>query len=172
MSWETFASEYGNIASVIGTIFTLIGFTLTLWQIRKARSAAEQAQKMAKEALDRVSARLFVGQVSTGVRFSNELTNACRIEQWERAIDRCEQLRLLLSTLVEDANLTIDESNYMVTAIDDLSLILRRLEEVAKGKRTAPLPVKMREVLDQLTIKLGRLDGRLKNAALEIHHES
>lgn len=81
MSWETLKSEYGNIASVIGTIFTLIGFTLTLWQIRKARSAAEQAQKMAKEALERVSGRLFVGQVSNGVRLATELANACRIEQ-------------------------------------------------------------------------------------------
>jgi hypothetical protein len=33
VSWEILKSEYGNIASVIGTIFTLIGFTLTLWQI-------------------------------------------------------------------------------------------------------------------------------------------
>ena len=170
-SWfSAFAAEYGNQASVLGTALTLIGFIFTLWQIRKTRSAAEQAQSMAREAIDKVSTRLFVGQVSNGVRLSNELTTACRIDQWERAIDRCEQLRLLLASLVEDTNLTSNENNYMVIAIDDLSLILRRLEETAKGKKTAPLPVKMREALDQLTVKLGRLDGRLKNRALEIRH--
>ncbi len=170
MSWEILKSEYGNIASVIGTIFTLIGFTLTLWQIRKARNAAEQAQKMAQEALDQVSARLFVGHVANGVRLATELANACRTKQWERAIDRCEQLLFLLTTLVEDRNLTREERDYAVIAIDDLPLILRQLDEILHGKRSPPLSDRARTTLSVLTVYLGRLDGRLKNIVLEIHH--
>jgi hypothetical protein len=81
-SWfSAFAAQYGDQASVLGTALTLIGFILTLWQIARTRKAAEQAQQMAKEAIDKVSARLFVGQVSNGVRLANELANAYRIEQ-------------------------------------------------------------------------------------------
>ena len=171
-SWfSAFSAAYGNQASVLGTALTIIGFILTLWQIRKARSAAEQAQSMAREAIDKVSARLFVGHVSDGVRLATELANACRLEQWERAIDRCEQLLLLLSSLVEDANLTTSEKSHMVTEIDDMSLILRRLEEIVKGKKAKMLTTKMEEGLVRLRVHLGRLDGRLKRAALEIRHE-
>lgn len=125
---------------------------------------------MAKEALDRVSARLFTGQVSNGVRLATELVNACRIEQWERAIDRGEQLRGLLAVLLEDTNLKPDESNFMGAAIDDLSLALRLFEERAKGKKKSLLPIETRVKLDRLIVFLSRLDGRLKHAALEIRH--
>ena len=90
------------------------------------------------------------------------------MEQWERAIDRCERLRLLLVSVVEDRNIKPDEGNYISGSIDDLGLILRRLEKITRGGHTTSLSPNMREVLDNLTITLGRLDSRLKNAALEI----
>lgn len=90
------------------------------------------------------------------------------MEQWERAIDRCEQLRLLLASVVEDHNIRPEEGNYISVTIDDLGLILRRLEEITKGGRATSLSPNMRKILDTLTTNLGRLNGRLKNAALEI----
>jgi hypothetical protein len=111
-----------------------------------------------------------LGQVSNGVRLVTELSGACRLEQWDRAIDRCEQLQLLLASIVESTVLGSEESDYIAAVMNDLKSLQRRLEEIAKGKRPSPLPTKMRNALDDLTTFLGRLDGRLKSAALEIHH--
>ncbi len=168
LSWEPLLSTYGDLASIVGLILTLAGFTFTLWKIKQTRRAAEEATRIAQGAIAQVSTRLFSDQIADGVRLAFELKNTCRMEQWERAIDRCEQLRLLLASVVEDSNIKLDESNYISASIDDLGLILRRLEEITRGGRATSLSPKMREALDTLTITLGRLDGRLKNAALEI----
>ena len=167
-SWEPLLSTSGDLASIGGLILTLVGFALTLWRITQARNAAEEATRIAQGAIAQVSTRLFSNQIADGVRLASELRNICRMEQWERAIDRCEQLSLLLASVVEDSNIGPDEGDYISVAIDDLGLILRRLEEITRGRRATSLSPNMRKTLDTLTITLGRLDGRLKNAALEI----
>ena len=168
LSWKPLLSTSGDLASIVGLILTLAGFAFTLWKIKQTRKAAEEATQMAKGAIAQVSTRLFSNQIADGVRLVSELRNTCRMGQWERAIDRCEQLRLLLASVVEDSNIGLEEGDYIPEAIDDLGLILRRLEEITRGGRATSLSSNMREALDTLTITLGRLDGRLKNAALEI----
>jgi hypothetical protein len=168
-SWfSAFAAEYGDRASVLGTALTLIGFTFTLWQLIRTRKAAEQARQIASEALARVSSGLLLGQVSSGVRLITELSGACRLEQWDRAIDRCEQLQLLFASIVENAVLGPEEKSYITNAVDDLKSIRRQLEERERGSKSSPLPMKMRDILDELTAFLGRLDARLKRVVLEI----
>lgn len=171
LQFSTFAAEYGDRASVLGTALTLVGFILTFWQVIRTRKAAEQARQIAQEALDRVSAGLLLGQVSSGLRFATELSGACRLEQWERAIDRCEQLRLLLASIVESMTLGSEESGYITAVMSDLKSILRRLEEIGRGEKSSPLPARMRNAVDELIVFLGRLDGRLKSAALEFRHD-
>lgn len=145
-----------------------MGFAFTAWKIIQTRRSAEEATRIAKGAIAQISTRLFSNQIADGVRLASGLRDTCRMEQWERAIDRCERLRLLLASVVEDPNIKPDEGDYISESIDDLGLILRRLEEITRGGRATSLSPNMREVLDNLTITLGRLDSRLKNAALEI----
>ena len=166
--WEPLLTAYGNLASIVGLILTIMGFAFTAWKIIQTRRSAEEATRIAKGAIAQISTRLFSNQIADGVRLASELKNTCRMEQWERAIDRCEQLRLLLASVVEDRNIRPDESNYISVAIDDLGLILRRLEGMTREGSATSLTPNMQKVLDTLTITLGRLDGRLKNAALEI----
>lgn len=168
LSWEPLLSTYGDLASIVGLILTFIGFAFTLRKVVQTRRAAEEATRIAKGAIAQVSTRLFSNRIADGIRLAFELKNACRMQQWERAIDRCEQLRFLLASIVEDSNIRPDEGAYISVAIDDLGLILRRLEGITRGGRATSLPPKMREALDTLTTELGRLDGRLRNAALEI----
>ena len=168
LSWEPLLSTYGDLASIGGLILTLVGFAFTLWKIVQTRRATEEAIRIAKGAIAQVSTRLFANQIADGIRLASDLKNTYRMGQWERAIDRCEQLRRLLASVVEDSNIRPDEGDYISVAIDDLGLILRRLEEITRGGRESSLSPKMRSALDTLTIRLGRLDGRLKNAALEI----
>lgn len=168
LSWMPSLTISGDVASIVGLLLTLIGFTFTLWRIKQTRSAAEEANRIAKKAVAQVSIRLSSNRIADGVRLASELADTCRREQWERAIDRCDQLSLLLASVVEDSNIRQSESDYFAEAIDDLGLILRDLEEIARGGSFTSLPSNMREALYDLSIVLGRLDGRLKNAALEI----
>lgn len=60
MEWSAIQEHYGNIASVLGLVVSIFGFLFTLIQVRKSRTAAERAQVMAREAVERVSSRLFL----------------------------------------------------------------------------------------------------------------
>lgn len=84
------------------------------------------------------------------------------------AIDRCEQLRIVLAGVVDDSKLEGDERKTVTTAIDDLLLITRHLDGIGQEKRTPAVPTRMMETLDRIVISLTRIDGRLRTAALEV----
>jgi len=168
LDWSDLKQHYGNIASVVGLVVSVLGFSFTLYQVRKSRSAAERAQAMAREAIDRVSSRLFFTQITIAVRLVQEVRSFCRAADWHRAIDRCEQLRIVLAGVVDDPKLQGDDQTSVTSAIDDLLLIIRHLEGIGQGKKSPSVPARMIETLDRIVISLTRIDGRLRTAALEV----
>jgi hypothetical protein len=167
VDWS-FKQHYGNIASVVGLVVSVLGFSFTLWQVRKSRTAAERAQVIAREAIARVSSRLFFTQVTTAVRLVQEVRSFCRATDWHRAIDRCEQLRMVLAGVVDDSRLQDDERGAVGTAMDDLLLILQRLEVITQGKKQQTIAPRMMESLDRIVISFTRIDGRLRTLDLEV----
>jgi len=90
---------------------------------------------MAREAIDRVSSRLFFTQITIAVRLVQEVRSFCRAADWHRAIDRCEQLRIVLAGVVDDPKLQGDDQKSVTRAIDDLLLIIRHLERDRSGQK-------------------------------------
>lgn len=168
MDWSFFKNHYGNIASVAGLVVSVIGFSFTLYQVRKSRSAAERAQAMAREAIDRVSSRLFFTQITIAVRLVQEVRSFCRAKDWQRAVDRCEQLRIVLAGVVDDSKLQGDERKTVSKAIDDLLLIMGHLDGIGHEERSPSVPTRMMKSLDRIVITLTRIDGRLRAVALEV----
>lgn len=123
---------------------------------------------MAREAIDRVSSRLFFTQITIAVRLVQEVRSFCRATDWHRAIDRCEQLRIVLAGVVDDSNLQGDERAGVTSAMDYLLLIMRHIEGIGQGKKSPTVPPRMMETLDRIVILLTRIDGRLRTAALEV----
>jgi len=146
----------------------VLGFSFTLWQVRKSRTAAERAQALAREALDRVSSRLFFTQIIDAVRNVQEVRSFCRAKDWVRAVDRCEQLRVVLAGVVDASTLHDNERERVAAAIDDLSLIGRHLEGIDQGRKSPGIPPKMMDTLDRIVVSLTRIDGRLRKLALEV----
>jgi hypothetical protein len=168
VDWSNVKNHYGNIASVVGLVVSVLGFSFTLWQVKKSRTAAERAQVIAREAIDRVSSRLFFTQIATAVRHVQEVLSFCRALDWHRAIDRCEQLRIVLAGAVDDSRLQGDERGGVTAAIDDLLLIMRHLEGIGQGKKSAMVPPRMMETLDKIVISLTRIDSRLRRTEMEV----
>lgn len=167
MDWTFIKKEYGNIASTIGLFVSIVGFIVTVYKVRKVRKAAEKAQEIVRETLSRVGHQLISTQINTAVRIGQEIGNSCRSQQWNRAIDRCEQLRILLANQVEDSRLKDSEYHFIKAAIDDLSLIMQELEKIERQEGTLELPPREMESLNKIVIHLSRIDGRLRNKMLE-----
>lgn len=168
MDWIWIKEEYGNIASALGLVVSIVGFIVTVYKVRKVRKAAEKAQEITREALNRVGQQLFFTQIIAAVRIGQEIGSFCRLKQWGKAFDRCEQLRILLANQVEDSRLKDSERLFIASAIDDLSLIVRKLEEIERQEGILELPPREMESLDKIVISLSRIDGRLRNKMLEV----
>ena len=168
MDWSDLKHHYGNIASVVGLVVSILGFGFTLYQVRRSRTAAETAQTMAREAIERVSSRLFFTQISDAVRLIQEVRTSCRAMDWHRAVDRCEQLRILLGGVVDDKKLQGDERKTVTKAIDDLLLIMEHLDGISQKGGVPTVPTRMMKTLDRIVISLARIDGRLRSVALEV----
>jgi len=162
--------EYGNIASIAGLFVSIAGFIFTLYQVWKTRRAAEKAQEIAREVLNRAGHQLLTAQINTAVTMPKEIGNFCSSKQWDMAIDRCKQLQMLLANQVEDSRLKDSERLQIKTHIDDLSLIVRKLDEIKRQEGMLELPQKEMESLDKIVISLSRIDGRLRNKMLEAGH--
>jgi len=177
-------SRYGNLASVVSLIVAVVGFGVTLWKVRGSRIAAEQArdlaresqraavraQQEAREAVARVSSRLLYNRITSAIRLVRELRQACRQQQWERAIDRCEEARIHIGSLVEDALIREEEKNALGAAVDDLKLILGEIEAGAYSNAKSVTTKRMRSCLDDMLGAFSRMDGRVRSAALELGH--
>lgn len=171
MEWSQKISAYADIASLMGLVVSVLGFGFTLRQVKKSRTAAEQAVAIARQAIDDVGSRLLFTQVETAVRLLQELRGSCRDSKWDRAIDRCEQLRIVLAGLVDDARLQVGERSNVVSAIDEMALVIEHLEKVESAKGSLPFANRSRRRLDKIVIDLGGIDGRLKTPTLETRHE-
>lgn len=72
--WE----HYGDLASVLGLLISLIGFAITLWTVRKARRAAEEAKHAAREALARIRVQVLANEIGRCLHLVGEIDSACR----------------------------------------------------------------------------------------------
>lgn len=163
LDWTLIKEEYGNIASTIGLVVSTLGFIYTIYQVRKTRQAAEKAQ----EILNRAGHQIVFTQIFTALTMGREIGNYCRSQEWNRAIDRCEQLRILLANHVKDTRLEPDERDHITSHIDELSLIIRRLGKIARKEEPPDFSQRAMESLDKIIISLSQIDGRLRTEMLE-----
>lgn len=165
--WSVVKMQYGNVASVVGLLVSLAGFWLT---IRIVKEASKKAQEMAQRAVDRVTDRLTFTLIRNALRLGEETRQQVKMLHWDRAVDRAEQLVTALVSLSENQQLADDERGLMVAMIDDAGLIKRQIEGMPTRAAGAQLANQPRRSLDELIVKLSRMDGRRQNLKLEMPH--
>ena len=107
--------DIANLAvSVLGLVVAVGGFAIAIWQIRRTRTAAESAEvaaTVARASIFSVTSLLDLSQASMLIEQLKELY---RNEEWRRAVDRCTQLRQILtrvkSRLPEEKRDKIDDA--------------------------------------------------------------
>ena len=116
-------SEFVNWISVLGSLASLIGLPIAIWQIRKTRRVAEAAREASNQTQKTISNNLLIADVSTCTRNLEEIKSFVRIERYESALIR-----------------TTDLMSYLIQ-------IQQRTRE-SKQK----LPIEFEEMLSQLSI--------------------
>lgn len=159
MEWITDNSDF--IINWAGLILTIIGFLITAREIRKSKQAL-------RDAIRQISNRLLFNELKSSSKTLAELRDSCRSGNWYKAIDRCDQLKEDLSSLVEQPLVNESERNTLAEAIDDVTLILRHIEQNVDKQKPLVIKPNMFQAMDKMGTLLYRLDARLRNNLMEI----
>jgi hypothetical protein len=152
-------SLIADITELVGFAIAIVGFGLTLWKLRAVKTEV-------REALMRANLRQLISQAATAARLAQETRSLSRDRLWTRAIDRGEQLRMILSAIIDDRALTDTERQHLATDVDDVALVVRQCER-GPGNDQYVLPSSATVSLDRLMSRLARMEGRLRNTMTE-----
>jgi hypothetical protein len=86
------SGELTNWISIIGSIASLVGLPIAIWQIRKTRRVAEAAKEASDQTQKTISNNLLIADVSTCTKNLEEIKNYVRLERCESALIRITDL--------------------------------------------------------------------------------
>ena len=86
------SSELVNWISIIGSVASLIGLPIAIWQIYKTRRAAEAAKDASLQTQKVISRNLLISDVSTCIKHIEELKSFVRNENYQLALVRVNDL--------------------------------------------------------------------------------
>jgi hypothetical protein len=153
--------HYGDIASVVGLVTTIVGFAVTIHGVRKARRVAE-------EALSRIKGQLLSDNVAGMLRTFRQLDSACRSARWEEAQDRCDDARVVLAQLGANPRLGEDESTLVHSTLTDLGDLLAQIHKNRRLSSQKPIPQRLSRRLHEVITMLGKFHERLRSDTLEV----
>lgn len=162
-AFALFFDRWGNAASVLGLGVTLIGFAATLWSVWRIKEATRRAVR-------NIGMQLLSVETTILLRPITEARDAGREKLWPRAIDRCQQARLIAVTLCRSPHLLKDERDALRKADDDLRIVVQYIESNRLTSDALPLnlPDAKKRALDRMVTMLGGIQGRLQASAMEV----
>lgn len=157
----SFLDHWGNAASVLGLVISVISFLAAMWSVCRVKTAT-------REALSKAGALLLTGQTTLLMRLITEARDAGADGLWPRAIDRCQQARLIIVGLCRHPHLRQPEQEALRQAADDLALMRRSIENASGTPGAAQLSNRQKRVLDQMETMVGDIVARLQAGAMEV----
>lgn len=155
--------DWIDAVSVAGSVLSLLGVGITLWQIRKTLRAAQAAEAAAKETQLAIARSVFLSDVSACVRSVEELKVFVRGEKHEAALMRVTDLSTMLIQLqplqVQQATTKTTDFTKMLSQLS----LMRELFEQKVNKQEAEInPAQVNTQLSDISDRLNRMLGKEK----------
>ena len=162
--------EWANLGiGIAALVVSLSGFAIAIWQIRKARSAAEAAADAATKARDALVHRLAIGDLARASSEIDRLKELHRTQEWQRALDQHPRVR---QTLVEVRTRIHDEPAETVTAfqvaIAQLAEMESAVERALADPEQSPISLRLNATLVSIQETLDDLRGVLEGTITEV----
>ena len=154
----------GDIASVLGLLITIGGFTLALWRIRKSQSASEQALEAAEGVREQILQMNAIQGVNVAIRTLEDIRRLHRLKAWPVLPDRYTSLKQeLISIRGRTPSLTESQRSEIQGAIQQLSTIERQVESTMAGADEPDI--------DRINDIISRQIDRLAQVLVELQNE-
>lgn len=125
--------NWGDIASALGLVVSIIGFSVAVAQTIRSRKAAESAERAVKEARRSLSKNVTIAELTTASERIQELRRIVRRGDAEpdRLFDMFYNIRLMLSDISsQHPDLGEDDRTNLQEAADTLGQIERRVSNL------------------------------------------
>ncbi|WP_155931316.1 MULTISPECIES: hypothetical protein [Methylosinus] len=113
-------NHVGDLASIAGVGISVIGFMVTVYDVRRSRKAAELAQQAAQDAKNSIQIFETVVDLSAAIQMLEEVKRAHRNRQWEALPDRYANLRKTLISIRRSSDLSDEHASVFQAAIANL----------------------------------------------------
>lgn len=118
----------------IGSVASLYGIIIALYQIIQAKSAAEAAEIAAKQKIKEISHFMSFANISRHIEMSNSIPAFLSAQQYEAAIIKIDQLKELLVEIVEYEGLSDVERRIASSHITKLGTDIISLRKQMNGQ--------------------------------------
>jgi len=152
---------------------TAIGFVVGLfsiwfsWWLAK-RDLKKRITEAQRETVANLTRALLQSDVIETGRCLEQAREACQTKSWSRAMDRCGLARSRIPKFRHLPGLTDEDRQKLGEAVENLNVLIRVLEQVIDpDKKSKELPQARLTELDQITILVSDIEGKLRLDALE-----
>lgn len=131
--WE---ANWGNVLSLLGLVVSVVGFALTVAQVRQTKTAAQAAEAAAKRAREAILKSEILVNCSAAIGIFEELKRLHWGAAWTIALDRYSALhQILMGLKAEPGVLSEDQKTTIAGVSEQISAMERRVERgLASGK--------------------------------------
>ena len=144
----------GILSSVIGLLFVIIGFFVTVINVLRSKKASEKAE----EAFDTIT------EFSSAISAMDEIKRLHRQKAWDILPDRYSFLRKsLISIKTTNPNMLKEYQSALQTAITNFSSIEDQVEKANLQKKSPPDIAKLNKVVSKQIDKLHQILTEIKN---------
>lgn len=152
--------EFVKWIGVIGSVASLIGLPVAIWQIYKTRHAAEAAKDASNKTQKIISQNLLLTDISTCAKLIDDVKSYVRSERYETALIRVTDLitQLNQSQRVFSKTTTIEELDFEVflgQLVIIRDLFERKVNSSSVKINQARINGQLSEILDELNKWIG-----------------
>ena len=148
-------NHWGDVASVVALVITIVGFCLTLYGIYKSKTAAERAEVAASSAKKAIVQIDTIAGISAAITAMEEVKRLHRITAWSVLPDRYADVRkALISVRSSNEQLTQECLAAIQDAIQHFAEIENEVEKAIASGRKEPGQAKLNEIVSLQIDKL------------------
>jgi hypothetical protein len=165
--FRTWATQWGDIASVLGVLLTILGFTATIIGVWRSKSAAEQASEAAAATRQSMAHYDAIADLSSATAIMDEIKRLQRYRAWAVLPDRYSELRRRLVTIkASNVQVTETQRQTLQATVETFADLERRIEHAVAVNTAPPNPAKLNDIvsaqIDEVQVVLLSLQRALR----------
>jgi len=146
--FRTWASQWGDIASVVGVFLTIIGFAATIFGVWRSKNAAEQAEQAAIATRQSIAHFDAIADLSSATAIMDEIRRLQRHGAWAVLPDRYSELRRRLVTIkASHVQMTDAQRQTLQATVETFADLERKVERAVAANAAPPNPAKLNDIV-------------------------